>query len=247
MLPSHSTSTINTIIEDLESFCLRIDSGLVQRHELSEKFYTAKDYILQNVLKNNTDEWRIFDNWCQGYLYRMRDKPGYAKPEEKEKIEKLIDILKKILNQNTPHLVKNERSFSPSEEYQAKRYVLNILQNAQKKIIIVDNYLDEKIFDFIDTINESIAIFLLTDSKKPVFINLYKSIIKSRISIKARINNISHDRYLIIDDNTFYHIGASLNTIGKKAFMINKIQNEVEKREKLNQFNNWWQNAKDIQ
>jgi hypothetical protein len=246
MLSKETITKINNIISDLESFCLKVDDGLIKKQELNGKFHDTKNDISSNIIEKESDEWRMFDNWCQGYLWKNSDNPGYATPAEKEKLESLIDILKKILNKNTPHSEKNEKSFSPSEEYQAKRYILKILQGAQKKIIIIDNYLDENIFDFIDSIDDKVEIYLITDSLKPIFNNLYKSIIKNRSLIRAKINNISHDRYIIIDDSVFYHMGASINTIGKKDFMINKIESETEQNEKLNNFNSWWKNGKDI-
>ena len=33
----------------------------------------------------------------------------------------------------------------------------------------------------------------------------------------------SHDRFLIIDNKTVYHIGASLKDLGKKWFALSKI------------------------
>ena len=44
------------------------------------------------------------------------------------------------------------------------------------------------------------------------------------ISIKE--NTDYHDRFLIIDDNNFYHLGASLNYAGKKVFAITKMEDE---------------------
>jgi hypothetical protein len=37
----------------------------------------------------------------------------------------------------------------------------------------------------------------------------------------------SHDRFLIIDQQTVYHIGASLKDLGKKWFAFSKIELDV--------------------
>lgn len=37
----------------------------------------------------------------------------------------------------------------------------------------------------------------------------------------------SHDRFLIIDNNTVYHIGASLKDLGKKWFAFSRINLDV--------------------
>ena len=41
--------------------------------------------------------------------------------------------------------------------------------------------------------------------------------------IEIRIFKKSHDRFLIIDNKTVYHIGASLKDLGKKLFGFSKI------------------------
>ena len=38
--------------------------------------------------------------------------------------------------------------------------------------------------------------------------------------------NLSHDRFLIIDNKDIYHLGASLKDLGKKWFTFSKIDIE---------------------
>ena len=40
------------------------------------------------------------------------------------------------------------------------------------------------------------------------------------------IDDKIHDRYLIIDDSTYYHIGTSFNYIGNKFTQIDKMEDE---------------------
>jgi len=41
--------------------------------------------------------------------------------------------------------------------------------------------------------------------------------------IEIKVFKKSHDRFLIIDNKTVYHIGASLKDLGKKWFAFSKI------------------------
>ena len=43
-------------------------------------------------------------------------------------------------------------------------------------------------------------------------------------SIEIKSFNKSHDRFLIIDKESVYHIGASLKDLGKKWFAFSKIE-----------------------
>ena len=45
-------------------------------------------------------------------------------------------------------------------------------------------------------------------------------------------NNKFHDRFIIIDNEEMYHLGASIKDLGKKCFGINKIE-DVEIMEKI--------------
>ena len=46
------------------------------------------------------------------------------------------------------------------------------------------------------------------------------------ISKPANVPSAFHDRFLIIDHNSGYHIGASLKDAGKKCFGINKVNDK---------------------
>ncbi len=43
-------------------------------------------------------------------------------------------------------------------------------------------------------------------------------------AINVKTFSKSHDRFLIIDNSTVYHIGASLKDLGKKWFAFSKIE-----------------------
>jgi len=47
-------------------------------------------------------------------------------------------------------------------------------------------------------------------------------------TIKVKQFKKSHDRFLIIDNNELYHIGASLKDLGKKWFAFSKMQIDIE-------------------
>ena len=45
--------------------------------------------------------------------------------------------------------------------------------------------------------------------------------------IEVKVFSKSHDRFLIIDNKTVYHIGASLKDLGRKWFAFSKINLDV--------------------
>ena len=59
--------------------------------------------------------------------------------------------------------------------------------------------------------------------------------------IDVKVFKKSHDRFLIIDNATVYHIGASLKDLGKKWFAFSKIELDArELIEKLSSSVSWF-------
>jgi len=56
--------------------------------------------------------------------------------------------------------------------------------------------------------------------------------------IELKVFKKSHDRFLIIDNKTIYHIGASLKDLGKKWFAFSKINIDAKEMiDKLHEMN----------
>jgi hypothetical protein len=49
------------------------------------------------------------------------------------------------------------------------------------------------------------------------------------LEINVEVFASAHDRFLILDDQDVYHIGASLKDLGKKIFAFSKMDKDVLK------------------
>jgi len=114
------------------------------------------------------------------------------------------------------------------------------MKRAAKELVIVDPYLDDTIFDYIESLHSSIGVRMLTESKKAIFPRLLKAFVVKRSNVETRECSACHDRFLIIDQNEIWHLGASINHAGKKAFMINKVSEQNEKEGFLKNYQSWW-------
>ncbi len=123
--------------------------------------------------------------------------------------------------------------FYEGQIFDAYTFITKIIKKAQKEITLIDNYIDETILT------------LFTKRKKGVTVTIYTKNITKQLKldinkfnkqyepIKIKEFNKSHDRFLIIDEET-YHIGASLKDLGKKWFAFSKIeQNTIELLRKI--------------
>ena len=120
-----------------------------------------------------------------------------------------------------------EQLFFDGQIYDAYSLLINIIREAKNKIIIIDNYLDKTILDILSYKNDNVIVKLyVKDIKTKLDIDKF-NLQYSNTSIKV-IKNF-HDRFIIIDDQILYHVGASLKDLGKKCFAISKINNSYIK------------------
>lgn len=110
--------------------------------------------------------------------------------------------------------------FFEGQIYDAYSKIIDIFNESRNEIIIIDNYLDKNMLDIIS--KAKVKVILITANKLNN-IDLVKYN-KQYNNLNVIINNSFHDRFIILDRNTLYHLGASLNTLGKKCFAITKIE-----------------------
>jgi hypothetical protein len=51
-----------------------------------------------------------------------------------------------------------------------------------------------------------------------------KAFIKQYGCLNIRISDAFHDRFIIIDQNNFYHLGASIKDLGNRTFMYSLME-----------------------
>ena len=99
--------------------------------------------------------------------------------------------------------------------------MLDIINTSKDNIKIIDNYVDKKLLDILSRTNKEILIITNKYNSED-----YEKYIKQYSNIEIKICNSFHDRFIIIDDKTLYHCGASFKDLGKKCFGINKIEDK---------------------
>jgi len=120
------------------------------------------------------------------------------------------------------------RFFSEGQYFDAFSAIKEIIKDAQKSIVLIDGYVNADTLAFFPGKEPEIKLRVLTDSKcfEKEFqraIDLYN---KQYGNLFTQTSKNFHDRFLILDDKSFYHIGASLKDAGNKTFMYSKIEDE---------------------
>lgn len=164
---------------------------------------------------------------------------GYALNNRVEMLERKVSILE-IKNNDFDFLIKtnlppNEGIFYDGQIFDAYQFVSEIIKSAKKSITLIDNYLDESVLMLLAKRNSKVQATIYTNKvDQQLKCDLEKHNMQYNLVV-IKIFKKSHDRFLIIDHHTVYHIGASLKDLGKKWFAFSKMTiNASEIIEKLN-------------
>lgn len=115
-----------------------------------------------------------------------------------------------------------EKIFYDGEIYDAYSKIKEIISKAKAELIIIDNYADKTFLDIIKDLK--INVILITKTKTLLTKLDIKKYSEQYHNLEIIFNDNFHDRFIILDKKTIYHLGSSLNYAGKKIFAINKLE-----------------------
>ena len=113
--------------------------------------------------------------------------------------------------------------FYNGQIYDAYTFVCDLIKSAKKRIILIDNYVDETVLTLLDKRENGVSATIYTQQISRHFqldIDRHNA---QYASIDVETFRLSHDRFLCIDDDV-YHIGASIKDLGKKWFGFSKME-----------------------
>lgn len=113
--------------------------------------------------------------------------------------------------------------FYNGQIYDAYTFVSGLIKSAKKRIVLIDNYVDETVLTLLDKRDNNVSAIIYTQQISRQFqldIDRHNA---QYAPIDVETFRLSHDRFLCIDDNV-YHIGASIKDLGKKWFGFSKME-----------------------
>jgi len=127
--------------------------------------------------------------------------------------------------------------------HSAYQKIRDIVHSAVKEIYIIDPYIDSSIFELFKYFQTTkLLIKVLTFKKPPDYDHEKKLFLQQypNLTIEEQTTKDFHDRFIIVDNNETYHLGASIKDAGRKVFMINKIEDKDICNNVFNSFNKRW-------
>ena len=129
---------------------------------------------------------------------------------------KVETIESKIKNMEDDLYLENSKAFFEGEIVEPYTFIRHIFFLAKKELVITDYYADNYLISMLKDVKVKITIITSSNSY------LNKINIPNNINIK---HNNMHGRYIFIDDKYVYALDNSFNNIGKKEFIIMKLDN----------------------
>lgn len=166
-----------------------------------------KEYLLRGYSVN------------QRLLY-MESRIDHRLSEHDQRLDELSDKVDFFVKASLPPV---EGIFFNGQIFDAYKFVCDLVKSAKKRIVLIDNYVDESVLTLFDKREDSVKAVIYTDADRSRQIRLdLQRHNRQYAPIEIKYVADIHDRFLIIDD-TLYHIGASIKDLGKKLFAFSKM------------------------
>ena len=170
---------------------------------------------------------KIMNNFVEMRNFLISNKEMFSRLDRVELKQLETDRkLEEVFNYIASNTEVKQNIFFNGQIYDAFSFIVGLIQKAKKEIILIDNYVDINTLNILCKKNKGINVVIATAGKGSLS---EKDIVKfnaqyPKLSIKTTTD--FHDRFLIIDKEEVYHIGASIKDAGKKSFGITKIEDK---------------------
>ena len=150
--------------------------------------------------------------------------------------QRFVDIEQRLDNQqkqidffvrtNVPPI---EGIFYEGQVLGARLFAEQLIKIAKREVVLIDNYIDSRSFDILELRNPGVEATIYVERIGRGLQSLQQTAHtqSGRTVHLAETSQRVHDRFLIID-NEVYHLGASLNELGKRLFAFSRLQMDKE-------------------
>ena len=167
---------------------------------------TLREYLLKGFLINDR-------------LSVLEDRVHARLLEHEKRLDEYGEKIDFFVRTSLPPV---EGIFYDGQIFDAYVFVSDLVKSARRRIILIDNYVDESVLLLLSKRAPGVSAEIRT-GRMPEQLRLDIQKHNSQYPPVAIVQTQNiHDRFLIVDD-VVYHIGASLKDLGKKLFAFSKM------------------------
>lgn len=136
-----------------------------------------------------------------------------------------------------------EMFFPKGSRWDAYVVLRDLFATASNELVIVDAYCDGTVFELLQArATKPLAVRILCQKSAAALNGEANAFVQQFPGwrILVRKGKDFHDRFVVIDGTSCVHIGASINGAGKTAFMISKVEDQLNREALLKQIEVSW-------
>ena len=195
------------------SAVLRSDVAIDVSIRIMDAFVEMRHFIAGNA--------RLFE-----HIERVELKQLTYQKETDEKFEQVFDFIH-------AHTESSQKMFFNGQIYDAFSLLAGLIQKAAKDIILIDGYVNIGTLNLLAKKQANVSVEIHTFNNTRLTAADVATFNSQYPTLTINHTNAFHDRFLILDHQEAYHIGASLKDAGKKCFAITLLQDEALLQELL--------------
>ena len=174
---------------------LRSESAVNASIQIVKAFVAMRKFLLSNA--------QIFQRLDSLEIHRI---------ESDKRIDELFTRMDRYKIDDTQGIFFQGQIFDAYAKFQS------FIAQAQKEIVLIDNYVDITVLERLSTKNSGVDVTIYTLPNTRLTAQDVRSFNAQYPTLTVRHTTSMHDRFLIIDNSILYHLGASLKDLGRKCF-----------------------------
>ena len=129
----------------------------------------------------------------------------------------------KVFKYIETHTESSQKVFFDGQIYDAYALFSSIISKAEQDIILIDGYVDINTLNILAKKNNGVKVTVYTFSNTKLSTSDIDRFNRQYCGLSVKKTNIFHDRFIILDGKSTYHIGASVKDAGKKCFAVSAV------------------------
>ena len=194
----HSTVMPNAFTEQgvaMLSSVLKSQTAVDVNIKIMRAFVAMRKFLLNNA--------QIFQRLDSLEMHRI---------ESDKRIDELFDRMDRYAIDDTQGIFFQGQIFDAYAKFES------FIAQARQSIILIDNYIDFSVLERFAKKNTGVQVTIYTNPQTTVTEQDVQRFNEQYPLLEVKHTTAMHDRFLIIDNQTLYHIGASLKDLGKRCF-----------------------------
>lgn len=186
------------------SAVLRSDEAIQVSVNIMNAFVKMRRFLAENAL--------MFDKLNSLELKQLE----YQK-ESNEKFDQIFAYI-------SEHEEVGQKIFFEGQIYDAFSLLVSLVGKAEQSIVLIDNYVDVGTLNILAKKKDGVDVTIYTVRRTRLASQDIANFNSQYPTLTVNYTGVFHDRFLVIDEETAYHIGASIKDAGKKCFGISRIE-----------------------